>query len=377
MQSFEKMTDINPTQVTIDLSAIRHNYREIRRIVPEDQRVLCVIKSNAYGHGLVEVAKALVIEEANFFGVRDVEEGRRLREAGIECPILILLGLIADAFEQFVGHQLTPTIYDLETARAFNHYLEQQGLVHKVHVKIDTGMTRLGVPATQISTFMEELNQLTHLKVEGVLSHLAEASDPAYTATQKEAWDQACTDIKAQNADITLWHFANSIGAVKNLFPHNNMVRAGIVLYGCYPDESLRDQVTLKPTLQWTSRIIDLKTVPAGTSVSYGCTYTTQRESRIAVIPLGYADGYPRLLSNRSAFLIHGQRAPIAGRVCMDLTMVDVTDIPDVAIGDTVTVLGQGGTEQITADDLASWAETINYEIITRIAGRVPRAYKE
>lgn len=237
-------------------------------------------------------------------------------------------------------------------------------------------MTRLGVPAGEAGVFFEELRRLDHLKVEGVLTHLADATDEEYTRKQTQAMIQVRQQLLADGWEIPLWHFANSIGAIRDLFPESQMVRAGLVLYGAYPTPTLKTEIDLKPALQWTSQILDIKKVPAGTPVSYECTFVTRRPSLIAVLPVGYADGYPRLLSNRGKILVRGQTAPIVGRICMDLSMVDVTDIPGVERADTITLIGNNGGRMITAEDVAQWADTISYEILAGIATRVPRTYK-
>lgn len=370
------MITLHPTQVTVDLEAIRHNYQSIRQRVPEGQKVLCVVKSNAYGHGLESVSQALAQAGADYFGVRDIDEGIRLRQAGIEAPILFLLGIVDQAFQEITTYRLTPVIFELETARLLNDYLQQEQLTLPIHVKIDTGMTRLGVPAENAEDFFGELKSLDRLQVEGVLTHLADATDEEYTKKQTQTMTQVRQRITAAGWEIELWHFSNSIGAIRTLYPESQMVRAGIVLYGSYPSPDMQEEITLKPALRWTTQVLDVKSVEAGTPISYECTFVTRRPSRIAVLPIGYADGYSRLLSNRGEVLIKGRRAPIVGRVCMDLTVIDVTDIPEVAQGDTVTVLGEDGSEHITAEEMAAWADTISYEILASISTRVPRHYQ-
>lgn len=366
----------HPTRINVNLEAIRHNYAEVRRHVPAGQKILCVVKSNAYGHGLEAVAQALAGVGADFFGVRDIEEGIRLRRSGIETPILFLLGILDKAFDEVIEHGLTPVVFDLETATAFNQHLKTKQLRHSIHVKIDSGMTRLGVPAAQAAAFFEELRALDHLKVEGVLTHLADATDQEYTRKQTQAMTAVRQQLIGAGWEIPLWHFANSIGAIRELFPESQMVRAGLVLYGAYPAPAIKSEIALQPALEWTTQVLDIKEVAAGTPVSYECTFVTRRPSRIAVLPVGYADGYPRLLSNRGQVLVRGQVAPIVGRICMDLSMVDVTDIADVVRADRVTLIGENGGHVITAEDVAQWADTISYEILANISTRVPRHYQ-
>lgn len=370
------MVDRYPNRIHVDLKAIRHNFGEVRRKIPASQKILCVVKSNAYGHGLEAVSQALADEGADFFGVRDIDEGTRLRHSGIETPILFLLGILDQAFDEVIENDLTPVVFDLETARAFNDHLKKKHLEYAIHIKVDSGMTRLGVPANQAAAFFEELRGLSHLRVEGVLTHLADATDEEYTRKQTQAITTVRQQLVGAGWEIPLWHFANSIGAVRRLFPESQMVRAGLVLYGAYPTPALKSVVDLKPALEWTAQVLDIKEVAAGTPISYECTFVTRRPSRIAVLPIGYADGYPRLLSNRGKVLVRGHMAPIVGRICMDLCMVDVTDIPGVERGDLVTLIGKNGDCVISAEEVAQWADTISYEILAGISTRVPRNYQ-
>lgn len=367
----------NPTQVLIDLSAIRYNYREVRKRIPEGQKILCVVKSNAYGHGLERVGHTLEEEGADFFGVRATEEGVVLRKAGVKVPILLMLGIIDESFDELVQFNLTPVITRLDIAQAFDGYLKGIDKKHPAHVKIDTGMSRLGIPMKGVIPFFEELKKLNQLEVTGVLSHLAEATDPEYTAFQKENFDDAHQTLEKSGWKITTWHLGNSTAAIRSLFPEYDMVRLGIVLYGSAPDPALEGEIALKPALTWTTQVLELKEIPKGRAVSYGCTFVAKRPTRIGILPVGYADGYPRLLSNRAKVLICGSEAPIIGRVCMDLTVIDLTDIPEAGAGDRVTLLGRNGERQILAEDLAKWGETISYEIFTNIAARVPRNYQD
>lgn len=362
-----------PTAAIIDLAAIRANYQAVRACLPPGQQILGVVKSNAYGHGAAPVARVLEEAACPFLGVRSVEEAITLREAGIKLPLLIMLGLIDENFREIIAFNLTPVITRLEVAKPFHDYLQKNQTSCPVHIKVDTGMSRLGVALEKVTDFFRGLGSLPTLQIEGVMSHLAEACDPEYTAFQKKNFDAIRTQLMQQGLKVKHWHLGNSAAAIRALFPDTNLVRVGIALYGSYPDPSLIGAIKLQPALSWITRVLETKSIPKGRAVSYGCTYHTPRPMRLALLPVGYADGYPRLFSNRGAVLIKGQRAPIVGRVCMDLTVVDITDIPEVPNGEKVTLLGRDGTEELLASELATWAETISYEILTRIAGRVPR----
>ncbi len=365
-----------PTKVDVALTHLRHNYREIVRKIPAGQKPVCIVKSNAYGHGLVPVAQALETEGADFFGVRSVEEGIALRKGGVKGSILILLGIIEEGFAEVVEFNLTPVVTRLEVARAFHDYLEGNQQKHPIHVKVDTGMSRLGIPFEQAGDFFDALKKLPALQVTGVLSHLAEATDPEYTTFQKKNFLQLREQLTESGWKIDTWHLGNSTCAIRSLLPEFERVRLGIALYGSYPDPDLKDEIDLQPALTWTTHILETKEIPAGRAVSYGCTFVTQRPTRIGLLPVGYADGYPRLLSNRGKVLVAGEEAPILGRVCMDLSIIDLTDIPKAQSGDTVTLIGCDQDKKITAEEVATWAETISYEIFTRIADRIPRHYQ-
>lgn len=379
------MKRVSPTFVHIDLDALRYNYRQLRKGLPSSAKTLCVVKSNAYGHGAQRVAKALQEEGADAFGVGTVDEGISLREAGVKKPILILLGIVAEQKEALARYQLTPVIYDLETASVINTYMAHTKKKLPVHLKVDTGMTRLGFPVAGFVQTCAALKKMTFLQPAGLLTHLAEAGDAPFTAKQVKAYKQAkdvYEEVFEAECATSAFHLANSQASIDGTFTADGkpvgevMARFGIALYGAYPLERDAKKINLKPILQWKTKIVSLKEVPAKTDVSYNRTFTTKKPSRIAVIPVGYADGYPRLLSNRSHVLVRGKEAPVAGIVCMDLMMVDVTGIANVAVGDEVVLLGPQGKLEIRAEQLAEQAETIPYEIFCRISERVPRVYR-
>ncbi len=375
------MKRVSPTFVEIDLEALRYNYKQLRKNLPPAVKTLCVVKSNAYGHGAQRVAKTLQDEGADAFGVGTVDEGISLREAGVKRPVLILLGMAGDQKEFLVRYQLTPVVYDLQTAVDLNEFMVRTGKKLPIHLKVDTGMTRLGFLLKDFAGTCAAVKKLPYVEPEGLLTHLAEAGDGAYTAKQAKAFEKArevFEDVFGTEGGRT-FHIANSQASIDRKVGGEGaelMARFGIALYGAYPLERDRKLVSLKPVLTWKSRIIALKDIPAGTPVSYNRTYKTKKPSRIAVVPVGYADGYPRLLSNRAKALVRSREVPVAGMVCMDLMMVDVTGVPGVSVGDEVVLLGRQGKAEIRAEDLAEKAETISYEIFCRISERVPRVYQ-
>lgn len=364
-----------PTVCFVDVEALRWNFRQVKAKVGPGVKILSMVKANAYGHGAPAMAQVLADEGSHAFGVATLEEGLELRRAGIRQPILVVAGSYMDQLEQIIENQLTPVAHDLPALNRIDAAAQKRGTVLKVHVKIDTGMGRLGFLAGEIESWLPELKILKALIIEGVFSHFsqAESVEGDHTQHQFRVFQDVVARLRSQGITPPLAHLANSAATITLPGAYFDMVRPGIMLYGAYPSSAMKNQIELKPVLSWHTRIMQLKKVPAGTSISYGQSFVTQRESLIATLPAGYADGYQRLLSNRGQVLVRGKRAPVAGRVCMDLTMIDVTDIAGVQQGDEVVLLGGQGYEEITADEMAAWAETISYEILTSISARVPR----
>ncbi len=366
-----------PTVCTIDHAALRWNLSQVRSKVGPRVKILCMVKANGYGHGAVEISQTLVRSGADAFGVATLEEAVQLREAGIVVPVIVLAGVFPDQLDTFVNYKLTPVIHDHTSLKR----LESEAIRHRVqlgvHLKIDTGMGRLGFMPADADQWIPELKKLRSLELEGIFSHFSHAENVEgdYTKKQLETFHRVLAQLRTANLAPGLIHFANSAATITLPAAYFDMVRPGLMLYGIYPSPAMARQIALKPVLAWRTSILQLKKVPAGTSISYGQTFVTQRQSVIATLPLGYADGYPRLLSNRGETLVGDQRAPIAGRVCMDLTMIDVTDIRNVRQGDEVVLLGRQGAAEISADELASWVNTISYEILTSIGARVPRVH--
>ena len=363
------------TYVTIDLDAIEENFRSIREKagVP----VLATIKADAYGHGAIQVARQLE-NACALFGVSSMLEALELRKAGIKKSILILGQIPTTAFEVAIRENIRPTIFRYEDAVALSETARLLGVEAPFHLAVDTGMSRIGFQATEEEAKVcAKICALPGLVPEGIFSHFASAdcADLSKARVQADRFDNFCRMLQAQGVHIPMRHMDNSAG-IMNFDHHYGLVRAGIVLYGLYPSEEVDPKnLPLRPALSWSSRITHIKTLEAGREISYGGTFTTQRPTVVATIPVGYADGYRRALSGRFYVLIHGQKAPILGRVCMDQMMVDVTDIPGAAVGDRVVLIGKDKEETIAMEDIAAVADTFNYEFVCGISRRVPRYY--
>lgn len=366
-----------PTLVIIDRAAIKSNYFELKKIIAKDVDILAVVKANAYGHGAVEVAKTLEHAGCNFFGVALCEEGIELREAGVKSPIIILGGIYPNQIRDVIEYDLTPVIFDIEMARIIDSLAGKTGKRIKVHIKIDTGMGRLGLLPYQATQFFKSLKGLTNLNVDGILSHFAEADeeDKEFSIEQLNVFLKIINVVKDIGFKPGLIHIANSAATVEHADSHFNLVRPGIMLYGAYPAGHMIEKIDLKPAMRLVTQIVHIKQAPKGFSVSYGRKYITKKDSIIAAIPIGYGDGYPRSLSNKGEVLIKGQRAKVAGAICMDITMLDVTHIKGVEQGDEAVLIGKQGDDNITVDELAEKAGTISYEILCGITNRVPRVY--
>lgn len=369
---------LRPTRAEIDLEAIAHNVREFRRIVPGGTRLMAVVKADGYGHGAVAVAHRAVSAGASFLGTALVEEALELRQSGITCPILVLGFTPGEYAALLCEHGIIPTVFSLPEAKAFAAAAFNRGGSLPVHVEIDTGMSRSGYsPCENAEDFIETVASLPGLELAGLFTHFASADhdDPEVARWQMGRFWALIKQLENRGLHIPLKHAANSAAAL--LLPETrlDMVRIGISLYGLYPANRARAAVALRPAMTLKTRVVSLKQVPAGTSVSYGCTYTTDKPSLLGTLPVGYGDGYPRLLSNRGQVLIRGRRVPVVGRVCMDQLVVDMIDVPDACLGDEAVLFGRQGGGEITVDEVASWLSTINYEVVTTVSKRVPRVY--
>ena len=384
------MLDHPITWAEINLEAYAHNIRELKRLTRPPARLMAVVKANGYGHGAVEVAREALQNGAQYLGVARINEAIPLREAGLEVPILIFGYSPPDLAPVLMDYELTQTVYSLSTASALSEQATRKGKKINVHLKVDSGMGRLGFllettngnphdnaaqnPAREI----EAITRLPGLTVEGIFTHFATAdsADKSYADLQLDRFMDLLNRLQREGLEPPLRHAANSGALIDMPGSHLDMVRPGIATYGLYPSNEVNKRIVdLKPVMTLKSKIIHLKRVAPGFNISYGITFQTKNHTTIATVPVGYADGFNRLLSSRGHMLIHGRRVPIVGRVCMDLTMLDVGGISKVALEDEVVVFGEQGNEAVTADEIASSLDTINYEVVSTITGRVPRVY--
>ncbi|HYM61017.1 MAG TPA: alanine racemase [Thermoanaerobaculia bacterium] len=365
-----------PTWAEVDLAAFRRNVAEVRRRLPARSRLVAVLKADGYGHGAVELARCCDPGDVAMIATARLVEALALREAGIVLPILNLGVLNDDQIVEAVQHEITIGIVgpdDLERAARVARASERELVVH---LKLDSGMGRMGVIEPELPRVVDILRGAPALRVDALYTHFANASDPAdpFTAVQIASFDRLVVALRDAGISPAIHHLANSAALMRGLVRPGDYVRAGIVLYGSEPLEAGASR--LEPILRWRTEIVRLKDLPAGRPVGYGGTFRTARPSRIATLPVGYADGYDRRLSNRAEVLVRGRRAPVVGRVSMDLTTIDVTDVPGVTTGDEVVLIGRQEGDEISAEELAARSETISYEVFCRISARVPRVYK-
>jgi alanine racemase len=368
-----------PTWAEISLAALKHNYLTIRKRLSVTAKLMAVVKANAYGHGAVECARALQTAGADWFGVALVEEGVELRHAGITRPIFCLGGLWRGQADEVVARNLVVSVFRPDQLEELNARARALGRTVNFHLKVDTGMGRLGVQPDDVAEFAQSLAQYDRLKLDGVMTHFADADSDVTEYTQKQIrrYEDAIKVLRALGFDPAWRHLANSAGIHAYPQSHGNLARAGATLYGLSRDvlAPASGRPDFRPVMSLRTRVAMVKTVPAGSPIGYGRTFTTARESRIATLPIGYADGLRRAHSNNGVALVRGRQVPIVGRVSMDLTTLDVTDAPGVEVGDEVTLIGEQKGLRIFAEDLAERIDTISYEIVTGISSRVPRQF--
>ncbi len=364
-----------PTWVEVDLEAVAYNVRQVKQIVGPDVDILAVLKADAYGHGAITVARTALNNGAFFCGVASVNEAVRLRDEGVDGPILVLGYTPAWLAREALLHDITLTLYDADVARAFSRAATDLRRVARVHVKVDTGMGRLGLLPEQVVPFVEEVRGLPGLDLEGIFTHfsVADDADLEYTRWQLARFQDVLARLGEIDSHFRVVHCANSAAILRLPQAHFNMVRLGLAMYGLQPSPEVPLPVGFRPALAWKTTIAQVKTLLPGSCVSYGNTYRTKGEETIAVIPVGYADGFRRAPTRWHAVLVRGQRAPIVGRVCMDQTMINVSHIPNVRVGDEVVLIGHQGGDKITPEEVADWLGTINYEVVSEILARVPR----
>ncbi len=362
----------------IDLTAIRKNIETMRSYISDDKKLLAVIKANAYGHGAVEVAKALT-DLADYYGVAFIDEALELRKAGINKPVLILGHTDESLFEVLIDYDITQTIYTYEQAKVMSEVATSKGKLAKVHVKLDTGMNRIGFGCVNESVeAIVNISQLPGLDVEGIYTHyyLADVKDKTVANLQLERYTQMLQWLEEKGVSFALRHISNSAGIMEMPNETYDMVRSGIATYGLYPSEEMdKEACVLYPAMQLISHVTHVKMVHKGETIGYGASYTLPEDKMIATVEVGYADGYPRALSNQGRMLVHGEYAPIVGRVCMDQTMIDVSHIPDVKVGDKVVLVGKQGKNSISVEELADMSASFNYEFVCDVNRRVPRVF--
>lgn len=369
-------------QADVDLNAIRHNLTEMKNKFDDDTKLMVIIKADAYGHGAVPLAKAMEDSSlVDYYGVAIIEEAVELREAGIKKPILILGYTPKEQYDLVVAYDVTQTVFQYEMAKALSEEAGRQNKIAKIHIKVDTGMNRIGFSDCEESIAeIMKIADLPNLEIEGAFSHYACADEEDKTSAmhQLERYQNFINSLEKNNLHIPLKHIANSAGCIQIPEKYSNMIRCGIATYGIYPSEEVDHEfVRLKPAMEIKTHVIYVKDVGPGEGISYGSTYITKKRTRIATIPVGYADGYSRNLSNCGKVIIHGKYAPVVGRICMDQFMVDVTDIEDVKQGDRVTLLGREGEAYISAEELSRWSHSFPYELVCTVGKRIPRVYKD
>ena len=367
------MEALSFNRVEIDIDALQHNFKSIQLTVGQQVRVMAVVKSDAYGHGLVACAQAIYLAGGRTFGVAEVWEGVTLRRAGLQGEIVVLLGGSPESYDEIIKHKLTPVVYDVEFITGLSNAAAGKDTDVRVHLKVDVGMGRLGVLPAEVESYVSLIRHLPGISLSGLLSHFPVADELESAEKTREQllyFRSVLARLKTNEAGSVVAYIANS--AALMYFPDTrlDMIRPGISLYGYYPDASparaktAAPMLQLQPVMSFKTRVVQIKELDAGCGISYGHTFVTRRKSRIAVLPVGYADGYLRKLSNRAEVLIGGRRAPVCGRVCMNATMVDITDLPSAHTGDEVVLLGRQGDAVITADEIAKWMETISYEVL-------------
>ncbi len=370
--------------VEIDRAALVHNIQQFRKLIGEKRKFLAMVKANAYGHGILEVSRIAVKAGADWLGVHSLEEGILLRESGLTCPILVVGYVPLDGLKEAVARDLRLTVYNFETLDQLPQICRRLRKKAFLHVKVETGTYRQGIRKEEALSYMTKALEHSELVLEGISSHFAnieDTTDHTYAQSQLQNFKKVVQELEKNKIEIPLKHMSCSASAI--LFPETyfDMVRAGISMYGLWPSKETylscrlqkREPLRLRPVLSWKTRVAQVKKVPKGSFIGYGCTYKVSRKTVLAVLPVGYYDGYDRKLSNSSYVLVKGKRAPLRGRVAMDFIMVDATDIPGISLEEEVVLLGKEGGDRITADDLASLVGSINYEIVSRINPQVPR----
>lgn len=374
------MTNYPRVHADIDLDAICHNMEEMHRLTDPNTKLMAVIKTDGYGHGAIPIARELeAVDYVYGYAVATEEEALALRADGIGKPVLILGYTFPEQYEALLQARITPAIFTLESARLLSETAERLNTTAHVHIKLDTGMGRVGFLVSEESAdVIAQIAKLPHIMIEGMFTHFARADETDKTSANRQLSDflHMADMLEKRGVHVPLKHCSNSAGILDLPQANLDIARAGITLYGLHPSEEVHlERMDMKPAMSLKSQVVHVKTLPAGYGISYGATYVTETERRIATIPVGYGDGYARSLSNKGDVLIRGRRAPICGRICMDQFMVDVTDIPEVCVGDVVTLIGTDGREQITMEELGEKSGRFNYEFACDLGKRIPRIF--
>lgn len=373
------MTEYQRVTAEIDLDAVAYNIRNIRERVNKNSKIMGIVKADAYGHGAVEVSKVLLYNGADWLGVAMIDEAIQLRQNNIMVPILILGYTLETKIDDVVRYDIIQTVFSYDMAKLVSDAAVKQNKIAKIHIKVDTGMGRIGfMPDENIGEEVLKISKLPNIEINGIFTHFStsDETDKSFTRLQIERFKYAIDEIEKRGINLPVKHCANSAAIMDLEDLGFNMVRAGVILYGMYPsDDVKKENLSLKPVMSIKTHISYVKNVGVGVPLSYGRTYYTDKESVIATVPVGYADGYIRRMQKGGRVIVNGHYAPIVGRVCMDQFMIDVTDIPDVKPGDDVILMGSDGNISITADKIAKVLDTINYEVVCMIGKRVPREY--
>ncbi len=370
-----KYIGYRPTWAEVNLDNLKYNFYQLKKLLRPKIKIMVTVKADAYGHGLIPVSRKLESCGVDSLGVASIDEGIKLREINIKLPILILGMILKEDISPVFKYKLTPTVCDKEFALVLNNKAKELGRPINIHIKVDTGMGRIGVLHQDAEKLVRYINKLKFVNIEGIFTHFAFADmNREFTQYQIDLFNRLINKLNKRGIHIPLVHTANSMGVIGYKNSHFNMVRPGLVIYGLYPSRNMRERIDLKPVLSLKTKVIYVKKVPRGHGISYGHEYTTKRNTRIATLPIGYGDGYSRSLSNLAPVLIKGKCFRIAGRICMDQVMVDVGG-NRIKTGDEVVLIGIQGKNKITAEELADLSNTIPYEIVCGLGSRIPRVY--
>jgi alanine racemase len=364
------------TYAPINLKALDYNVRQIRKIISAEVKILATVKANAYGHGIVETSKFLK-NKVDYLGVAYIEEGVLIRRQGIKTPVLILGNTLKNGFVKALNHNLQITLTDIKSALHLNKLAAEKNKRAPIHIKVDTGMGRIGFWHKDALRYIRQISKLEHVKIEGLYTHLSSVEkDCKFSLKQIKRFNRVIKEVEAAGIKIKIYHAANSLATLHHIESHFNLVRPGIILYGVYPDASSKRVINVKPALSLKTKVVYIKEITAGRSISYNRSFISKKKMKIATLPIGYADGYSHLLTHKAQVLIKGKKFKVVGKICMDQIMVDVSPLKSIKIGDEVTLIGKSKNKEISVEELAKKAATIPYELLCNIGNRVKRIYE-